>query len=267
MARTKGAVNTSTMLKVIREAGRYREGLEGEPRDRIKAVYETALANGVPNAKAVPAPGIPQKSAVDLGGNDLARTQSPAVQPANPAAAPVESEWARKARAAVKDAREKHERRASEARAWVKPTPPCPRDTLNDQTVLEDRTLAEWKEIEEKTRETEWAAQKAQGKTTFTYVCGLPGWVQWALRYWAEDGYPTVKGEAQANVERLLAKAETETKDSIKDEAAASQHEKDGERKPAQKRRESAVRRRAKAEAFRKEAEEIAAAHNIPLRK
>jgi hypothetical protein len=65
--------------------------------------------------------------------------------------------------------------------------PPLPISELNESTVLDGKTLAEWDTLYETT--------------------DLPGWATWGLRHWRERGKPTKARTAKATYDALMEKA------------------------------------------------------------
>lgn len=225
MARTKGAVNTSTMLRVINENGRGRPGLENATREEIRAIYESAM-------RAVEAGTIVKPS------EPVVVTPVPkAPTPITPAAPPPPSEWMLRRNAAVARSRTKWEQNRRIAAETVRKDPPCSRDSLMDTTVIEGRTVKEWSDATEAEKET----HRGSG-----YTSELPGWAVWAVRNWVGLGSPTATGMTRRAVLALLEKAERAENEAAKVKDA-----------------EQAAAKRAKAIELRKQADALEAAAKI----
>lgn len=129
-------------------------------------------------------------------------------------------------------------------------------DELIDTSMVEGKTVAQWEKLLDEA-EAKVASLPPTKGVTILDLTKFPGWSCWAVRAWKARGAPTAASIREAQIKKLLAKAEDEDKWAglAEQEAKGLPPEKAKETKRALAK---AAKGREKALALRAEAETLA---------
>lgn len=262
MARTKGALNYSTILTILKKEGLYRPEMETN-RDAGKAAYQRHLQGQAPTES----PALQPKH-VEAIKHAVTAIEKPLVQP-RPLPKPVEDNLPPTPfmqRVAARQAAIRAKLEAARASMGEKTQPPFDMsnpEALLDTTVVAGRTIAEWARVIEDRKD------RARGHVAD--LTDLPKWVTWAVSNWQARGCLLKRDLLKEEYESLLEKADKQEKYATMDEEEAKKLDESAscykgrdklakrDRQRAEKKRKAAQEKRQKAVTLRAEAEKLLA--------